>query len=410
MLNLNLILQEANNSKALNNFLSAIDHYKRALKLSPNNTKILYELASIHRSLGNKSQAEKYLTNIIKLEPNNTKSHRMLSSLINYRDNEEHLKIMLKIFNSKELNQEGLIDLDFALGKAYEDKLDYEISFKHYKNANDKKHQLLGSNIQNLELHFEQILQTYNKLNFDAKPLKILSEKKIIFICGMQRSGTTLVEQIVSKHRDVYGANELNVLLAAIRNNFLTNFNLDHLKILDKLKKNDNIIEQAYLNKFSKFKINEKNITDKANENFKWIGLIKLFLPNSIILHCERDPSDTCFSIYKNNFNSKNMSWSSKPDHISRYYKLYKKTLKFWNKVCGDFFYNVNYEKLINNSENEIKKIIKNCGLNWDSNCLEFYKNNKTFIGTTSAVQARNPIYSSSISNYSNYKKHIKFF
>ena len=99
MLNLNLILQEANNSKALNNFLSAIDHYKRALKLSPNNTKILYELASIHRSLGNKSQAEKYLTNIIKLEPNNTKSHRMLSSLINYRDNEEHLKIMLKILS-----------------------------------------------------------------------------------------------------------------------------------------------------------------------------------------------------------------------------------------------------------------------------------------------------------------------
>ena len=187
MLNLNLILQEANNSKALNNFLSAIDHYKRALKLSPNNTKILYELASIHRSLGNKSQAEKYLTNIIKLEPNNTKSHRMLSSLINYRDNEEHLKIMLKIFNSKELNQEGLIDLDFALGKAYEDKLDYEISFKHYKNANDKKHQLLGSNIQNLELHFEQILQTFNKLNFDAKPLKILSywDKSLgLGICG----------------------------------------------------------------------------------------------------------------------------------------------------------------------------------------------------------------------------------
>ena len=133
---------------------------------------------------------------------------------------------------------------------------------------------MTGSNIENLDKHFSQIIETFQKIDFNMTPSKIVDDKKLIFICGMQRSGTTLVEQIISKHHEVYGANELNILLNAIRNNFLTDFKLDQSKILENIKNQKNIIHDAYKEMISNFKISEKYVTDKANENFKWIGMI----------------------------------------------------------------------------------------------------------------------------------------
>ena len=201
----------------------------------------------------------------------------MLSTLFDYKFENDHLNIMSKLFNSKKLNDVELIDLEFALGKAYEDKEDYELSFRHFKSANDKKYEMTGSNIENLDKHFSQIIETFQKIDFNMTPSKIVDDKKLIFICGMQRSGTTLVEQIISKHHEVYGANELNILLNAIRNNFLTDFKLDQSKILENIKNQKNIIHDAYKEMISNFKISEKYVTDKANENFKWIGICLLY-------------------------------------------------------------------------------------------------------------------------------------
>ena len=409
MSDFNSLISSANKYKLKNDYYSVLNLLEQAHKLNPDKIDLMYEIASIYRSSGDLTKAKKYFIKIIEKEPKNTKSHRMLSTLLDYKIEDEHLNIMLELLNSKNLNQFELIDLEFALGKAYEDKEDYELSFKHYWSANNKKYNITGSNIDNLDKHFSQILETFQKINFNHEPSKILDNKKIIFICGMQRSGTTLVEQIISKHDEVYGANELNILLSTIRNNFLTDYKLDQIKILENIKNHKNIIQDAYMEMFKNFKISEKYITDKANENFKWIGIIKLFLPNSIILNCERNSDDICFSIFKNNFNSKNMNWSSKPEHITRYYNLYEKIMNFWKQECRDFYYDISYEKLIKNSEKEIKNLIKICNLKWDDNCLKFYENNKTYIKTTSAVQARMPIYSKSIGNYSNFKEFVKF-
>ena len=409
MSNFHSLISSANKYKLKNDYYSALKIYEQALSLNKKNIDLMYEIASIHRSLGNLKKAKQFFLKIINKEPANTKSHRMLSTLFDYKFEDEHLNIMLKLFNSKKLNNAELIDLEFALGKAYEDKEDYELSFEHFKNANDKKYEMTGSNIENLEKHFLQILETFQKINFNMAPSKIIDNKKLIFICGMPRSGTTLVEQIISKHHEVYGANELNILLKTIRNNFLIDFKLDQSKIIENINNQKNIIYDAYQEMILNFKISEKYVTDKANENFKWIGIIKLFLPNSIIIHCERNRADTCFSIFKNNFNSKNMNWSSKPEHITRYYNLYEKIMNFWKQECRDFYYDISYEKLIKNSEKEIKNLVKICSLKWDDNCLKFYENNKTYIKTTSAVQARMPIYSKSIGNYLNFKDFVKF-
>ena len=152
-----LILDNANKCRDINDFENALNFYKKAIKLSPNNTKILYEIATLERSIGNFVSATDYFYKVINIEPENTKAHRMLSTLINYNNDNDHLNIMLKLLKSKNINQIKLIDLDFALGKAYEDKGEYKKSFNHYKNANNIKYKINGSNIDNLKKHFLQM-------------------------------------------------------------------------------------------------------------------------------------------------------------------------------------------------------------------------------------------------------------
>ena len=346
MSNFHSLISSANKLKLKNDYYSALKLYEQALSLNKKNIDLMYEIGSIHRSLGDDlKKARQFFFKIIKEEPANTNLQNVEGTLFDYKFENDHLNIMSKLFNSKKLNDVELIDLEFALGKAYEDKEDYELSFRHFKSANDKKYEMTGSNIENLDKHFSQIIETFQKIDFNMTPSKIVDDKKLIFICGMQRSGTTLVEQIISKHHEVYGANELNILLNAIRNNFLTDFKLDQSKILENIRIK-NIIHDAYKEMISNFKISEKYVTDKANENFKWIGIIKLFLPNSIIIHCEIALNELQFG----------------------------------------------------------KKINKICNLKWDDNCLKFYENNKTYIKTTSAVQARMPILLKSIGNYSNFR------
>ena len=146
----------------------------------------------------------------------------------------------------------------------------------------------------------------------------------------MPRSGTTLVEQIISSHNKVYGAGELPFLSSVIQNNFFNENKLDKQKIPKLQSSPKNLINDQYFEKISLFNFDEHVLTDKALINFKWIGFIKIFFPNSKIIHCKRDPKDNCLSIYKNNFSAPNMNWAFDQKDISNYYNNYNFLMKFW--------------------------------------------------------------------------------
>ncbi len=145
---------------------------------------------------------------------------------------------------------------------------------------------------------------------------------------------------------------------------------------------------------------------DKAPLNFRWIGFILKLFPNSKIINCERDMMDICWSNYKNLFSSKKMNYSYTFKNISSFAKMYLDLISFWNKKFPNKIYNLNYEKLINKSDYEAKKLLEYCELEWDENCLNFYKNKKT-VSTASVAQVRNPIYKTSIKNWENYSKEL---
>ena len=225
----------------------------------------------------------------------------------------------------------------------------------------------------------------------------------------MPRSGTTLVEQIISTHSKVFGGDELNFLQEISLKYLFNDKKVLSLKKMEKLYNNNIItkIRDEYLVKLKSVSKESKIITDKHPINFKWIGLIKMALPQSKIIHCVRNPKDNCLSIYKNFFASNDMNWAFGQSDIANYYNLHLNLMDYWKSKLGNFIYEIKYENLVSNKEEEVKKLIKFCHLEWDPICLNHHKSNKTPIKTVSISQARKPVYQSSVNSNLNYENYL---
>ena len=223
----------------------------------------------------------------------------------------------------------------------------------------------------------------------------------------MPRSGTTLIEQMVASHNSVEGAGEIHYLSEIIKNNFLEGIKFNKSKILDEIKNPENLIFKKYNNLISFHNFKSNFVTDKAPQNFMWIGFIKIFFPNSKIIHCFRNPKDNCLSIFKNHFSSPTMSWAYDQRNIAEQYILYSRLMDYWKSKFKDDIFDANYEKIVNSPEQEVKKIISFCDLPWDPECLNFHKNKKTPVQTVSVAQASKPIYKSSIQSNEPYVKYL---
>ena len=403
---INALNNYGNLKQQIGDFESSIELYLKALKVKPDQTNIMFSLASAYQESGNFKKSQEIASKILTIDRNNTSVHKLLSGMIKYTKDNDHLSEMENLIKKNSLREEQVIDLSFALGKAFEDVGDYERAFKNIEKGNKIRKTKVNFSINNQQKLFNNIYKTFENIdfnNFKKKP----SDKKIIFICGMPRSGTTLVEQIIASHKEVSGAGELIYLQNSIEKNFIEDFKLNKKKIIDEASANKNLIEDEYLQllKFHNYK--SKIVTDKAPQNFRWIGFMKIFFPNCKIIHCNRDPKDNCLSIFKNNFPSTHMGWSFSQKDIADYYNLYFDLMNFWNTKLSKEIYNANYENIVKNKDVEIKNLIEFCGLEWDPACLNHHKNNKTPISTVSVAQARKAIYSTSLNSNNNYSKYL---
>jgi len=412
-ISLNKELPEAyNNLGSLYNHLNkaneAIECYKKAIIINPKFSYAHSNLGAAYVSLGKNKEAKKHFKESIKLNPNFLDTHRMLSRITNYSKNTKHLEELKKIYENININNfKNRIDIGFALGKAHEDIKDFNNSFRYYKEANNLQKKDIKFSINIEKDKFKDIKNIYNKKLFDKYNGCGNSEIAPIFVVGMPRSGTTLVEQILSSHQDVYGADEVEFIPEIIKNNFVNK----NLRLFLDEKVN---FDKSNLKKFGKnYEIKMNNLsnkslrtTDKLPENFLNIGFIKLILPKSKIIHCYRNPKDNCFSIFKNHFSSGKIKFAYEMNDIVEYYNLYDNLMKHWNSVFGDFILNIKYENLILDTKNEILKTLNFCNLEWSEDCLNFHKNKRP-IKTASDTQARSKIYSTSIDAWKNYENHI---
>ena len=326
----------------------------------------------------------------------------MFSSINNYKENNEHQKLMQDKLKDDKISFYDKATLCFALAKSYTDQKNHKESSHYFIQGNENMFRTYkNANIDNQIKLFTKIKNEFKSYNFENKKSEKLPE--IIFIVGLPRSGTTLTHQIISSHSKVYGAGELPIL----KNIFLKNNQLE--------LREEALIKNLDIDKFSseilkKFKLYNKDsiILDKAPLNFMWIGHVKLLFPSAKIIHIRRNLRDTALSIYKNMFDASALTWAYNQDHLIKFIELYKDLMSFWQLKIPNFIYECDYEKLVNDQEIETKKLIKFCNLEWEENCIDHTKN-KTGIKTVSLAQARKPVYKSSVNLSETYIEYLPF-
>ncbi len=396
--------QAANN---LANLFLKLNKAEEAIKLlkkfinqeNSNNYVLNFTIANSYQQSGDFENARKHYNKCLLIEPNRCDSDKAISLMTNYKnDKSNHMENMeKKLIN--DLNKTDLMLLNYSLGKAYEDISNYEKSFLHLKKANDLNSEIINFNSSNEKKIFENIKIIF-KDDFNTISKDYNSDKIIIFIVGMPRSGTSLIEQILSSNKNVYGAGELPFIGNLAENLFFNNkikLNFNSLKEIDEEKFVK--LSNEYFQKLSSFEVKKNIFIDKAPFNFKWIGLIKKIIPNSKIIHCKRDAMDICWSNYKNFFSSIKMNYANDFKNIAYFYNLYLDIMDYWKVKFKNEIYDIYYENLIKNPEKEIKNLVSFCELDWNENYLKFYENKKT-VSTASLAQVRSPLYKSSIKKW----------
>ncbi len=398
--------------KSLNKYDEAINSFIKAIENNPKLNFAHYNLATTYITVGKFNLAIEHFNAAIKTSPNFVLAHRGLSRLIKYSKKSKHFNELIRIYNDTNIkDSENKMELAFSLGKAYEDIKNFDESFKYYKEANDICRKKINFSLIDEKEKFKSNKDTFNKKLFEKYDKSGYLDTSPIFIIGMPRSGTTMVEQILSSHPEVFGADEIDFIPDLIKKYFSENNSRSFFDGADDLKeKSLKKIGKDYVNKIKYISNNSARITDKLPINFFSVGLIKLILPNSKIVHCYRMPKDNCLSIFKNHFTSGRVEYAYDLNEIVEYYNLYNDLMKYWNNVLPNFIYNIRYENLIFDTELQIKNLINFCNLKWTDACLNFYNNIRP-IRTASDTQARSKIYNTSIDSWKHYEKYLnKYF
>jgi len=390
----------------LHQFDSAIDQYKKAVTVNPKYAQAFNNLGSSCVSVGLQDEALNHYERAISINPNFAEAHFNLSEIKIYAKNDIQVSNMQSLLSSGNLNQSDLIFINFALSKVNDDLINRDEQFKFLNEGNRLRKEQLNYSIDRykdkhsiIKKMFSQNITPINKDLIDGS-----NSRRPIFIVGMPRSGTTLVEQIISSHHAVYGADELSTI-SKVTASILEDPSTHVKNVLS--EKNIVSIRQKYLEHLSSLNINEDIITDKWPLNFQYIGFILSAFPEAKIIHLKRDARAVCWSIYKNYFSGKGNGWAYNFNDLASFYASYSDLMNFWHESFPDKIYDVNYEKLTTNQKNETTMLLAYCDLDWDDNCLNFHTNNRA-VNTASASQVRKKMYQGSSEEWKKYEKYIQ--
>ena len=379
-------------------FDNAISFYNKALILNKNLPLIHLNISSVYQSMNKIDEAKEHLNKAILIDETFTIADQKLTTLEKYDEKNPHTKMMVYKLQKLKLNENQKVYLHFGLYKVYKDLKEYEKSFHHLKSGNQLQRKLLKYDIDQHKSLSKKIKSIFEKIDLRELQQDNGGENNI-FILGMPRSGTTLIEKIISSHSNVSTISESNFIPEKV----YEYLNKDSESLKNFLKSN---FKNKYNEFIKSFNIKGKIVIDKTLTNFWHIGFIKIFFPKAKIIHIFRNPKDNCLSIYENLFDYAE-GWNSDQKELAEYYLIYKDLMDFWNKLFGDSILNIKYEDVILDTKTKIKDIIKFCDLKWENACLEFHKNNNP-IKTVSFNQANKPIYKTSVNKYELYEKELK--
>ena len=378
----------------------AIKSFEKALTYNPTYARAMFNLSLALKDIGKKEDYHKFIKKTVQLKPHWSDAQLHLSRVKKYVKNDPQIAELHSFLTQDDITLKDKINFNFTLAKVYEDIGDHENQFKFLNEANRLRKEESGYKFEKDLRLFSNIKETFKN---PPKPLttSIIKSSKVspIFILGMPRSGTSLVHQIISNHHRVYGAGELTKL-----NKFVTPY-LKDSKNKQITKKDLIFIRENYTKELLGLNVTESIIVDKMPLNFRYIGFILTAFPDSKIIHMNRDSMAVCWSIYKYFFPGNTYSYNQKD--IAAYYCLYEDLMDFWKKKFPNTIYDLSYEELTINQKFETQELLKYCDLEWDENCLNFYKNT-TAVKTTSAIQVKKKMYQGSSDAWKKYEAYLK--
>jgi tetratricopeptide (TPR) repeat protein len=383
----------------------ALASYDRAIALKPDCAAAFDNKGVALLCLGRLTEANASAAAAIRLAPRRMRSYHHFAQSKRFEPGDPLLPAMEELAReNSQLDAGERIYAHFALGKAYADVADYQRSFRHFAQGGALKRKLAGYDEAAVLGDFERAEATYTREFLgrrcgcgDPSPLPI-------FVVGMPRSGTTLVEQILASHRDVHGAGEIDDFeLAAADVGGVAALAPRRPETVAEMS--DEQFRRLGANYVARIRAASpaKRIVNKLTENFRFAGLIALALPNARIVHVRRGPVDTCFSCFSTLF-AENLPFAYDLAELGRYYRAYEALMRHWREALPKgMMIDIQYEDVIDDLEGQARRILAHCGLDWDARCLAFHRNARA-VRTASLVQVRRPLYKSSVGRWRPYE------
>jgi tetratricopeptide (TPR) repeat protein len=387
---------------ALGRPAEALDAYEHLLRLEPDNSAGYFGRGNALQTLGRLIEARKSFERAVALAPDFPPYHYPLAAIARFRENDTRLTALERLANNKSRYPEiQTADLHFALGKAYDDLGRYPEAFEQYRKGNAIRRRYLAYDEAHELESFRALATAFTKELFARDAPTGDPAPEPVFIVGMPRSGSSLVEQILASHPQTFGAGELLFLPQLIQaGNAGHDFPFGVAGLSDKALHQ---LGSFYALAVRRLAPQAHRIVDKALSNFRFVGLIRLALPKGRIIHMRRDRLDTCLSCYFHLF-AQGVNFAHDLGELGRYYRSYEGLMEHWRSVLppGSML-DVDYEALVENPESEVGRILDYCGLAWDPRCLDFHHTDRV-VHTVSAAQVRQPLYRSGVGRWRHYE------
>jgi tetratricopeptide (TPR) repeat protein len=386
----------------------ALEAYEQAARLQPEEVRLRMSIGHIYKTLGRRNESEAAYKAALAMDPAMADAYWSLADLKNYSFSDAEIAAMQHLLENDQAERPTAAPLYFALGKAFEQREQYADAFAYYARGNALRRLDAPFDIEHFERRTARIRTFFGKEFFDHRAGSGAPDPAPIFIVGLPRSGSTLVEQILASHSRVEGTMELpNIIsmthqfddMVATRDGYPETVGTAPVGLLTALG-------SRYLAETTPLRQGREHFTDKLPNNFSHVGLIHAILPNSTIIDARRHPMDCCFSTYKQHF-AEGQTFSYDLADLGRYYRCYLSLMDHWDAVLPGRVLHLQYEDLIRDPEANIRRLLDHCRLPFEPSCLAFHETRRS-VRTASAEQVRRPIYTSGVGHWRHFEKELQ--
>jgi tetratricopeptide (TPR) repeat protein len=384
----------------------ALAAFEEASRLKPTLVALRHSIGHLYKTLGQRAECEKAYHECLAMDPGFGDAYWSLADLKTYSFSDSEIAAMRKLLADG--SGEGQAQLHFALGRAHEQRSDYSGAFYHYAAGNALRRKTSPFNIGSFEAKSRRVMTSFNGRFIRESEGLGCKDGSPIFIVGLPRSGSTLVEQILASHSSVEATMELPNILAMVRE-------FDHLD-----GQSDAYPESVpatgrerlaslgirYLDETRQIRDGRSRFIDKMPNNFSHVGLIHAILPNATLIDVRRHPMDACFSTFKQHF-AEGQSFSYDLDDLGRYYRCYLSLMDHWDAVLPGKVLHLQYEELVRDPETLIRRLLEHCGLPFEAACMSFHESKRP-VRTASSEQVRQPLYASGIGHWKHFANELE--